>query len=212
VEKSVHVEDREITLPEGNVRTVRLYTRGGAIGMGELTDKGELDFRRTAPASDATATRTPSGCSAGIHEYVLPELYGRRHLMVRLYNNDEDTARKFNRTENVRPIPPSDPDFKASTAGGRTRSPSTAAWRTRCISTGPTAWTRPPAREPARVRQSWVNSLALHEHRQRQRLASAPEPPTSSSPEAAEVGPEAVHPALRAPRARSNRPDGRSKG
>ncbi|HWD70987.1 MAG TPA: hypothetical protein VG779_00540 [Actinomycetota bacterium] len=29
VEKSVHVEDREITLPEGNARTVRLYARAG---------------------------------------------------------------------------------------------------------------------------------------------------------------------------------------
>ena len=44
VEKSVHVEDREVTLADGSVRTVRLYARGGAIGIGELTDKGELDF------------------------------------------------------------------------------------------------------------------------------------------------------------------------
>jgi hypothetical protein len=30
---------------------------------------------------------------------------------VRLHTNADDTARRFNRTENVRPIPPSDPDF-----------------------------------------------------------------------------------------------------
>jgi hypothetical protein len=35
-----------------------------------------------------------------------------KHLMVRLHNSEEDAARKFNRTENVRPIPPGDPDFK----------------------------------------------------------------------------------------------------
>jgi hypothetical protein len=34
--------------------------------------------------------------------------------MVRLDGNDEDAAQKFNRTENVRPIPPTDPDFKGS--------------------------------------------------------------------------------------------------
>ena len=44
VEKSVHVEDRSVTLPESNVATVRLYAHGGAIGLGKLTDKGELDF------------------------------------------------------------------------------------------------------------------------------------------------------------------------
>lgn len=28
-----------------------------------------------------------------------------------LHGNDEDTRRKLNRTENLRPIPPTDPDF-----------------------------------------------------------------------------------------------------
>jgi hypothetical protein len=31
---------------------------------------------------------------------------------VRLHGNDEDTARKLNRPENLRPIPPGDPDFE----------------------------------------------------------------------------------------------------
>ena len=30
---------------------------------------------------------------------------------MRLHQNEADRKRKFNRTENVRPIPPSDPDF-----------------------------------------------------------------------------------------------------
>jgi hypothetical protein len=34
-------------------------------------------------------------------------------VTVRLHGNEEDTARRFNRPENVRPIPPSDPDFPA---------------------------------------------------------------------------------------------------
>jgi hypothetical protein len=32
-------------------------------------------------------------------------------ITVRLHQDDEDRKRHFNRTENVRPIPPSDPDF-----------------------------------------------------------------------------------------------------
>ncbi len=32
-------------------------------------------------------------------------------VTVRLHGNDEDRQRKLNRAENVRPIPPTDPDF-----------------------------------------------------------------------------------------------------
>jgi hypothetical protein len=64
VEKSVHVEDREVTLPEGNVATVRLYARGGAIGLGELTDKGEMDFVEL-PRLRTHRNQDASGCSAG---------------------------------------------------------------------------------------------------------------------------------------------------
>ncbi|MBI3647878.1 MAG: hypothetical protein HY240_03860 [Actinobacteria bacterium] len=39
-------------------------------------------------------------------------------MTVRLHGNEEDTARRFNRTENVRPIPPSDPDFPAPYSRG----------------------------------------------------------------------------------------------
>ena len=43
--------------------------------------------------------------------YRLPEHLGAGQITVRLHQDDEDRTRKFNRTENVRPIPPSDPDF-----------------------------------------------------------------------------------------------------
>ena len=47
------------------------------------------------------------------NHYRLPEHLGGGVITVRLHGNDEDILRKFNRTENVRPIPPSDPDFRA---------------------------------------------------------------------------------------------------
>jgi hypothetical protein len=46
------------------------------------------------------------------NDYQLPERYGGGDITVRLHGNDEDSARGFNRTENVRPIPPSDDDFR----------------------------------------------------------------------------------------------------
>jgi hypothetical protein len=151
---------------------VRLYARGGAIGLGELTDKGELNFVEL-PRLRMRRNQDASGAFRWYNEYVLPESYGGKHLIVRLHGNDEDTARKFNRTENVRPIPPSDPDFKESTAGAAIRGPSIRASRTPCISAG--------AHSVGHARQHvnllgyalMVNSLALHEHRRRRDLPSA---------------------------------------
>jgi hypothetical protein len=42
---------------------------------------------------------------------VFPNELGAKIITVRLHGNDDDARRKFNRTENVRPIPPSDPAF-----------------------------------------------------------------------------------------------------
>jgi hypothetical protein len=44
--------------------------------------------------------------------YALPERYGGGSVTVRLHGTEEDAARRFNRTENVRVIPPSDPYFR----------------------------------------------------------------------------------------------------
>jgi hypothetical protein len=35
VEKSVHVEDKEVTLQDGSTATVRLFARAGAIGIAD---------------------------------------------------------------------------------------------------------------------------------------------------------------------------------
>lgn len=90
---------------------MHLYALGGAIGLGELTDRGELEFvelRRIRTSRKADG----NGLHRWYKDYELPEAYERKTVTLRLYNNDEDAARKLNRTENVRSIPPSDPDFK----------------------------------------------------------------------------------------------------
>jgi hypothetical protein len=46
------------------------------------------------------------------NDYRLPERLGGGIVTVRLHSNDEDKQRKFNRAENVRQIPPGDPDFE----------------------------------------------------------------------------------------------------
>jgi hypothetical protein len=108
--KSAHVEDKTIQLPNGRSTTVRLYARDGAIGIGTLTDTGDLHFTplervRTHRNQDKT------GKYRWYNDYRLSENLGGGIVTVRLHGTDEDIRRKFNRTENVRPIPPDDPDF-----------------------------------------------------------------------------------------------------
>ena len=113
-----------------------------------------------------------SGLYRWYNDFELPTTYGGKTVTVRLYNNDEDAARKFNRTENVRPIPASDPDFKGiysrrSDSESINRGLEDTLYLNRAHSVG-------HARQHVNLLgyAIMVNSLALHEHRQRQRLAS----------------------------------------
>ena len=166
VEKSVHVEDRKARLSDGQDRAVSLFARGGAIGLAELSDIGEpsfIELKRTR----THRTRDKSGLFRWYNDYLLPERFGGGVVTVRLHGNEEDAARKFNRTENVRVISPSDPDFKAlyarrNDAESINRAIDDSMWLSRAHSVG-------------HVRQHlnligyalMVNSLALLEHRQR---------------------------------------------
>jgi hypothetical protein len=108
--KSTHVEDKTIHLPNGRTATVRLYARDGAIGIGTLTDTGNLHF--TALERIRThRNRDANGKYRWYNDYQLPQNLGAGIITVRLHGTDDDTRRKFNRTENVRPIPADDPDF-----------------------------------------------------------------------------------------------------
>jgi hypothetical protein len=108
--KSAHVEDKTIQLADGRSTTVRLYARDGAIGIGTLTDAGDLHFTPLERVR-THRNRDKTGQYRWYNDYRLPENLGAGIISVRLHGNDEDTLRKFNRTENVRPIPAGDPDF-----------------------------------------------------------------------------------------------------
>ena len=109
-EKTVHVEDKDITLSNGTKASVRLFSRAGAIGLMRPTESGELQFQPLARIR-THRIKDGSGLFRWYNDYRLPEYLGAGQITVRLHQDDEDRARKFNRTENVRPIPPSDPDF-----------------------------------------------------------------------------------------------------
>jgi hypothetical protein len=74
MEKSVHVEDKTIRIPDGLSGTIRLYARGGALGIGELTDKGDMYF------VELRRVRTHRSMGKGgrfrwYNDYLVPDAY-----------------------------------------------------------------------------------------------------------------------------------------
>jgi hypothetical protein len=109
IPKSSYLEDKTVETPIGT-QTISLYARDGSLGIGELTDTGDLEFvplRRVRTHRNADR----SGRYRWYNDYRLPERYGASTITVRLHGTPADEARKLNRTENLRPIPPDDPDF-----------------------------------------------------------------------------------------------------
>jgi hypothetical protein len=163
-EKSTHVEDRAITLRDGTSHTISLFARGGALGIAALTDTGEMAF--TELARVRTHRHTSKVGYRWYNDYRLPDHLGGGTLSMRLHGNAEDQKRRFNRTENIRPIPPTDPDFKAlyrrrNDAESINRALDDTLWLRRAHSIG---------HERQLVNQLthalMVNSLALHRHAQ----------------------------------------------
>jgi hypothetical protein len=110
VEKIVHIEDKSnhpLGRDEGHRSTLR---RAGAIGLLTVSVDGQRLFREL-PRVRTHRTRDASGRYRWYNDYSLPEEQGGGTITVRLYGNAGDKERGLNRTENVRPIPPSDPDF-----------------------------------------------------------------------------------------------------
>jgi len=62
-------------------------------------------------ACEPTGTPDKNGKFRWYNDYALPEYYGGTTITVRLHNTADDARRKLNRTENLRPIAPGDPDF-----------------------------------------------------------------------------------------------------
>ena len=110
VEKTTHIEVEDIRLNDGTTTRVSLYAIGGALGIGRLDDTGHLhidELRRVRTHRNVDK----SGRYRRYNDYKLPSYLGSGTLTVRLHGTPADDTRGLNRTENLRPIPPSDPDF-----------------------------------------------------------------------------------------------------
>ena len=105
------------------------------------------------------------------NDYRLPDWAGGGTITVRLHGNADDDKRGLNRTENVRPIPPDDPDFarlygRRNDAESINRHLDDTMWLGRAHSLGHT-------RQHINLIGFAVNSVALHEHRRRRDQAIA---------------------------------------
>ncbi|MEX1046415.1 MAG: hypothetical protein WD050_03295 [Actinomycetota bacterium] len=129
-EKRVHVGDKTVTLADGRSVRLRLFAEAGAIGLLRSTETGEQVFEPLTRIR-THRVRDKNGLYRWYNDYRLPEHFGAGQVTVRLHQNDDDRDRKFNRTENVRPIPPSDPEFPRSPAAETTPSRCTEALKTR---------------------------------------------------------------------------------
>jgi hypothetical protein len=171
-EKSVHLETKTITDPDGTERRIDLYAKGGAVGIGRLLADGTLDFV-PLPRIRTHRSRAKSGRYRWYNDHRLPDRAGGGQITVRLHNNADDEKRGLNRTENVRPIPPDDPDFarlyaRRNDAESINRHLDDTLWLGRAHSIG-------HARQHVNLLgfALCVNSVALHEHRKRRDPALA---------------------------------------
>lgn len=171
IDKVVYVETKTVPTPTGPV-DLKLFAKGGQLGLGEVTDTGEVAFVPVERIRTHRA-RSKAGTYRWYNDHRLPDEHGAGTITVRLHGNTDDAKRKFNRTENLRPIPPDDPDFdrlygRRNDAESINRHLGETLWLGRAHSIG-------------HHRQGLnlltyalcVNGLALHLHRQRRQLTAA---------------------------------------
>jgi hypothetical protein len=101
--KGIKRDGTEILLP--------IHSRSGAPGFVRLNETGDPELVLLKRIRTTVRPRKRGGY-AGHNGYLLPEEFGGGELSLRLHGNDEDKRRGLNRAENLRAIPPSDPDFK----------------------------------------------------------------------------------------------------
>ena len=108
-ERVVRIGPCVVKTPDGT-ETVQLYSRMGAVGLGELDEAGEVVFRRLERVAVKRHLNRTGGHRFYV-EYRLPADKGSGIVRVRLDKTTQDAATKFNRPEHLRGIPTDDPDW-----------------------------------------------------------------------------------------------------
>ncbi|MDP9342519.1 MAG: hypothetical protein M3Q23_10610 [Actinomycetota bacterium] len=109
VEKERLVEVRTVKALDGTEVKVRLLARRGALGISTLDEDGNHLWEPLERLQ--TIRRRDKGGFRFYNRYRLPPGYVKKDILVRLHGDASDARRKLNRAENLRAIPPGDPDF-----------------------------------------------------------------------------------------------------
>ena len=171
VDKIVYVETKQISTPTGPI-DLKLFSKGGQLGVGELTHTGDIAFIALERIRTHRA-RNSAGTYRWYNDHRLPTEHGGGTITVRLHGNTADKRRKFNRTENLRPIPSDDPDFdrlygRRNDAESINRHLDDTLWLRRAHSIGHHRQTL-----NLLTYALCVNGLAIHLHRRRQHAKAA---------------------------------------
>lgn len=98
-----------VRLPDGAEVMVHLSAYDGALSLKRLTETGEPHYE---PLAVTRLQRNPNKHGFRWYGYYnLPGSLGGKEISVRHHQNADDDTRGLNRTENLRPIPESSPDF-----------------------------------------------------------------------------------------------------
>ena len=142
------------------------------MGIVRLTESGEPIFEELNRVR-THRNRDLSGTYRWYNEYRLPSEEGGGTVILRLHGTHEDRERRLNRPENVRVIPPSDPDFaklyaRRNDAESINRALDDSLYLGRAHSKG-------QLRQQAELLgyALLVNSLALDRHRRRREASAA---------------------------------------
>ena len=109
VEKERLIEVKEVTLRDGRSVKISIYARAGAAGIAEMDDSGNRNF---VPLRRVRTQRFGQpGRFRFYNQYQLPTKYGGGDVTLRLHGDIGDREKRLNRAENLRAIPPRDPDF-----------------------------------------------------------------------------------------------------
>lgn len=108
-EKENYIRTVTFERADGQKLEVEIWSVGGRLARLDYTDDGTEVLVPLTRASNISR-RNPGGDYRTYVEYEVPHPEGRKRIKIReaTFNRADDT---FNRAENVRQIPPGDPDF-----------------------------------------------------------------------------------------------------
>ena len=164
VERTALVGPGTIRRTNGTTSDCILYAEAGALCLGELDTTGEVTLIPLERIK-IESRRNADGTWRWYGVFAVPEDSGGGTIRVRLDTTDEDRRRKFNRSEHLRAIPPSDPDYQQPLRPPLRRGIDQPRPRRQQLARPrPLRRTRPPTPQPHRLRH-------------RRELTRAPPPP-----------------------------------